>query len=632
MICPYTPQENEAMTRFKLIPWLAIPALLLLGPMMPTATAAIPKESIQDQDGLIFFPLDEVSRTESVSRLATSAAGQVTVAQYGTPDGAIANRNRFLAVRFDLPYTGSYTITGISFASRTQNARLDTLAGGALKFPASFRSVRILGHDCNTGLPDKSQTLFRTNRYLGSSSGGTNNIALSLVVNNPTILYAVFEFPAPTSGVADTFPFLLTDRLFTEQGLYANDFALDTTAAVAFPEQPGTLPGTGLLVDQNLAVSMSIQLTGQAPMNALSGLGCNLRSAQAEFGYTVPANELSDGTPAPRDNFLRSLQLVRRTNCGWVAEGAIVGVPPDRIVLTTVDPGVQIWGAYGIDKDGNHTLVGNVTITGASAVVGATAGVGEDADEANGNNNISEATQLIPIVSDRPESIWPAGDQDYFYVYAHPGDIISVNAKPTSIDFRNDLDPVVQVFANNGDLLATGVAASPGEQASAVVAAAGNGNGLKPYMILVTDRSGSLLDPADAPRVLIPASYNLDVDVETPAVLSHFGPSAAPISSLLNPDQFAFANAGANPVRGGIASFGYVIPRSLTGGVPVKLRIYDVRGRLVSTLVNESIKAGTHFASWSGYDVRGNRMSPGAYFARIEAGSWSRTIHVDLVN
>src|SRR5262245_10285007 len=194
MICPYTPQENEAMTRFKLIPWLAIPALLLLGPVLPTATAAIPQESIQDQDGLIFFPLDDQARMESVTRLGTSAAGAVTVAQYGAPDGALANRGRFLAVRFELPYTGSYTLTKLSFASRTQYGQDSTYYlpnPGRRKLFASFRSVRILGHDCNTGLPDKSQTLFRVNRYLGSVNGGINEIPLNIIVNNPTILYEV---------------------------------------------------------------------------------------------------------------------------------------------------------------------------------------------------------------------------------------------------------------------------------------------------------------------------------------------------------------------------------------------------------------------------------------------------------
>src|SRR5262249_8412593 len=145
MICPYTPQENEAMTRFKLIPWLAVPALLLLGPVAPTATAAIPQESIQDQDGLIYLPLDDLSRTEATSRLSTSAVGEVTVSQFGPVDAAVANRNRFLAVRFELPYTGSYTITKLSFFSRTQAATdssFDIPQGPLIKQPP----VRYLCH------------------------------------------------------------------------------------------------------------------------------------------------------------------------------------------------------------------------------------------------------------------------------------------------------------------------------------------------------------------------------------------------------------------------------------------------------------------------------------------------------
>ena len=161
---------------------------------------------------------------------------------------------------------------------------------------------------------------------------------------------------------------------------------------------------------------------------------------------------------------------------------------PDR------SPGLQIWGAYGIDKDGNNTLVGNVTITGASSVVGATGSVGEDADEANGKDNTTEATQLIPIVSDRPESIWPAGDQDYYFVYAHPGDVITATAKPTAIDFRNDLDPVVQVFSNNGDILATASAPRPERRRPSRSPQPATATVLKPFMILVSDRSGSVLD------------------------------------------------------------------------------------------------------------------------------------------
>jgi len=102
------------------------------------------------------------------------------------------------------------------------------------------------------------------------------------------------------------------------------------------------------------------------------------------------------------------------------------------------------------------------------------------------------------------------------------------------------------------------------------------------------------------------------------------------VSGLLNADEFAFVNAGSNPVRGN-ASFGFVIPRSSGSGESVKLRIYDVRGRMVTTLVSGTRGAGTHFATWSGHDSRGNRVASGPYFARLDAGRYSQVVRIDLV-
>src|SRR5688500_17399936 len=127
------------MTRFKLIPWLAIPALLLLGPVAPTATAATSDASLED--GLIYLPLEgQALEAANSARLGTSAVGEVTIAQYGAADQLVANRGRFLAVRFDMPFSAPYTVASLSFASWVQ------IPNPALPF-ASFRSVRVLGAD-----------------------------------------------------------------------------------------------------------------------------------------------------------------------------------------------------------------------------------------------------------------------------------------------------------------------------------------------------------------------------------------------------------------------------------------------------------------------------------------------------
>ncbi len=57
----------------------------------------------------------------------------------------------------------------------------------------------------------------------------------------------------------------------------------------------------------------------------------------------------------------------------------------------------------------------------------------------------------------------------------------------------------------------------------------------------------------------------------------------------------------------------------------VVLRVYDVSGRVVRTLVDGVQDAGTHRATWDGRDDRGARVASGVYLYRLQAGSVTRT-------
>ena len=61
---------------------------------------------------------------------------------------------------------------------------------------------------------------------------------------------------------------------------------------------------------------------------------------------------------------------------------------------------------------------------------------------------------------------------------------------------------------------------------------------------------------------------------------------------------------------------GYALP------VPghVRLRIFDVSGRMVGTLVDREKPAGRHCASWSGRDDGGRAVASGVYFYQLDAG------------
>lgn len=63
----------------------------------------------------------------------------------------------------------------------------------------------------------------------------------------------------------------------------------------------------------------------------------------------------------------------------------------------------------------------------------------------------------------------------------------------------------------------------------------------------------------------------------------------------------------------------------------VSLRIYDVAGRLVRTLVDGALAAGDHQVMWQGRDDAGSEVASGVYLYRLEAGAASRSRSMVLV-
>jgi outer membrane protein assembly factor BamB len=64
---------------------------------------------------------------------------------------------------------------------------------------------------------------------------------------------------------------------------------------------------------------------------------------------------------------------------------------------------------------------------------------------------------------------------------------------------------------------------------------------------------------------------------------------------------------------------------------PVRLRIFDVHGRLVCTLVQDVKAAGEYQITWDGTTVTGRRASAGVYFARLEHQNQASVAKILLV-
>ncbi|HEY5534301.1 MAG TPA: T9SS type A sorting domain-containing protein [Ignavibacteria bacterium] len=58
----------------------------------------------------------------------------------------------------------------------------------------------------------------------------------------------------------------------------------------------------------------------------------------------------------------------------------------------------------------------------------------------------------------------------------------------------------------------------------------------------------------------------------------------------------------------------------------VKLVVYDITGKEVTTLVNETMPAGKYEAVWSGIE-----FSSSVYFARLDAGSYKHIIKMLMI-
>jgi hypothetical protein len=78
------------------------------------------------------------------------------------------------------------------------------------------------------------------------------------------------------------------------------------------------------------------------------------------------------------------------------------------------------------------------------------------------------------------------------------------------------------------------------------------------------------------------------------------------------PNPFAPARSHATAIRYHLAE-----------AAAVTLRIYDVLGREIRTLVERREPAGERLAMWNGIDSRGNKVPNGIYFYRLQVGKRS---------
>lgn len=93
----------------------------------------------------------------------------------------------------------------------------------------------------------------------------------------------------------------------------------------------------------------------------------------------------------------------------------------------------------------------------------------------------------------------------------------------------------------------------------------------------------------------------------------------------LFPETFDLSQNFPNPFNP-TTTINFQIPGIIgTENIRTIVKIYDVLGRVVRTLVDENLSAGFHSSYWDGLNDNGEKISSGVYFYSITAGDFRKT-------
>lgn len=92
------------------------------------------------------------------------------------------------------------------------------------------------------------------------------------------------------------------------------------------------------------------------------------------------------------------------------------------------------------------------------------------------------------------------------------------------------------------------------------------------------------------------------------------------------PATFALEQNYPNPFNPG-TTIKFALPAAST----VTLKVYNINGQLVNTLVSENLSAGYHSVSWNGKNINGQHAASGLYFYQITAGEFQQVRKMMLI-
>ena len=248
------------------------------------------------------------------------------------------------------------------------------------------------------------------------------------------------------------------------------------------------------------------------------------------------------------------------------------------------------WGNSDINQDGRPGTIGDLIYL-INIVSGSGAGK-ISADERAGSTANVDARVVSTGTDITVESASPVGGA-YFVISLEGESSIEAVAggDHRKVDIHQSFDGgLLRVLVLSKD--ASGIAAD-GEPVLRLLHDGGLRVSIKEMMF--ADQQGFSLTAELGKATQLPASFTLDQNYPNP-----FNPST---------------------------NIGFSLPRE----GQVNLKIYNIEGKLVTTLVDGPMPAGRHTVVWDGRDNTGRAAASGIYFYRLNTGEFSDTRKMTLI-
>jgi len=102
------------------------------------------------------------------------------------------------------------------------------------------------------------------------------------------------------------------------------------------------------------------------------------------------------------------------------------------------------------------------------------------------------------------------------------------------------------------------------------------------------------------------------------------------VTSLTLPKVFSLSQNFPNPFNP-MTTIGFDVPDDTAGEINITLQVYDIRGRLIRTLIDGPRGPGSYQVAWDGRDEKSRRVASGVYLYTIRAGDFTSVRKMVLV-